>query len=223
MCEFVSWIEKDGKNYFLTSADLASKRGIELREHCGDDDDLVGHGALRWFYGGFEGGVQRECTDFSTPLNFPAEIVEAIKAGKFRGMGCPVGLLNDAAWAECVKIVDPARAERDKIVNAAWAEFDKIVDPARAEFDKVVDPARAEYDKVRYAARAEFDKIVNAARAERDKIVDPARAEFDKIVDPARAEYDKVRYAARAEYNKIVDKTFWDLFMIIENRNPAWV
>ena len=190
MCEFISWIEKDGKNYFLTSADLASKRGIELREHCGDDDDLVGHGALRWFYGGFEGGVQRECTDFSTPLNFPAEIVEAIKAGKFRGMGCPVGLLNDAA-----------RAERDKIVDAARAEFDKIVD----------------------AARAEYNKIVNAARAERDKIVDPARAERDKIVDPARAEFDKIVDPARAEYDKVVDKTLWDLFMIIENRNPAWV
>ena len=212
MCEFVSWIEKDGKNYFLTSADLASKRGIELREHCGDDDDLVGHGALRWFYGGFEGGVQRECTDFSTPLNFPAEIVEAIKAGKFRGMGCPVGLLNDAAWAECVKIVDPARAERDKIVNAAWAEFDKIVDPARAE-----------YDKVRYAARAECVKIVNAARAERDKIVNAAWAEYNKIVDAAWAEYNKIVNAAWEEYNKIVDKTLWDLFMIIENRNPAWV
>jgi len=212
MCEFISWIEKDGKNYFLTSADLASKRGIELREHCGDDDDLVGHGALRWFYGGFEGGVQRECTDFSTPLNFPAEIVEAIKAGKFRGMGCPVGLLNDAARAEFDKIVDPARAECVKIVNAARAEYDKVRYAARAEYDKIVD-----------AAWAERDKIVNAAWAEFDKIVDPARAEFDKVVDPARAEFDKIVDPARAEFDKVVDKTLWDLFMIIENRNPAWV
>ena len=179
MCEFISWIEKDGKNYFLTSADLASKRGIKLREHCGDDDDLVGHGALRWYYGGFEGGTKKECTDFSTPLNFPAEIVEAIKAGKFRGMGYPVGLLNEAARAE----------------------FDKVVDPAWAEFDKIVNAARAEFKKIRDAAWSEFGKIVNAARAE-----------FNKIVEPARAEYDK-----------IINKTFWDLFMITENRNPAWI
>ena len=168
MCEFISWIEKDGKNYFLTSADLASKRGIELREHCGNDDDLVGHGALRWYYGGFEGGTKKECTDFSTPLNFPAEIVEAIKAGKFRGMGCPEGLLNS--------------------------------------------PAQAEFDKIRYAARAEYNKIVDAAGAEYKKIKDAAWAEYEKIVDPAQA-----------EYNKIINKTFWDLYMITENRNPAWV
>ena len=148
MCEFISWIEKEDKNYFLTSADLVSKRGVALRKHCGNDEDLVGHGAIRWFYGEFVGGTQKERTNFSTPNNFPADIVEAIKAGKFRGMGTPTELLNESARAEYDKIIKPARAEFDKIVNAAWVERDKIVDTARAEYDKIVNAARAEYDKI---------------------------------------------------------------------------
>ncbi len=148
MCEFISWIEKNGKHYFLTSEDLASKRGKELRAHCRSDDDLVGHGAIRWFYGEFEGGIEHECTDFTNPNNFPEVIVSAILGGKFRGMGAPFGLLNDHALAEYEKIKQSARAEYEKIDQPARAEYKKIKQSARAEYKKIDQPARAEYKKI---------------------------------------------------------------------------
>ena len=47
---------------------------------------------------------EKERTDFSSPSNFPAVIVRAIKRGAFAGMGTPQGLLNQPAWAEYEKI-----------------------------------------------------------------------------------------------------------------------
>ena len=94
MCEFISWIEKGGQLYHLTYRDIYyTRRGKELRDFCKDKDDYIGHGAIRYFYDNFVGGIQRECTDFSTPNNFPSEIVADIKAGKFRGLRTPEGLL----------------------------------------------------------------------------------------------------------------------------------
>ena len=126
MCEFISWIEKDGKNYFLTSADLASKRGQQLRRHCKNDDDLVGHGAIRWFYGEFKDGIDKECTDFTDPLNFPEDITCAIKNGSFRGLGLPVELLSQPALADYEKIRQPALADYEKIQQSALADYEKI-------------------------------------------------------------------------------------------------
>ena len=126
MCEFVSWIEKDGKCYFLTAADLASKRGKQLIKHCKNDDDLVGHGAIRWFYGEFKGGKDRECTDFSSPNNFPREIVTAMLEGKFRGMGSPLAVLNRTALAKYEEIRRTARAKYKEIKQTAWAKYKEI-------------------------------------------------------------------------------------------------
>ena len=127
MCDFISWIEKDSQVIFLTADDVFNtKEGKELQKYCQDKSDLVGHGAIRRYYGNFKGGTEKECTDFSTPDNFPLEIVKAIKSGKMAGLGIAEGLLTKSALAEYEKIRQPAWAEYDKITQSAfWKLFAK--------------------------------------------------------------------------------------------------
>ncbi len=83
MCEFVSWAEYKGEIFFLTNKEMKSRRGKELITHTVDKSDLVGHGAILWFYGlGRKTTAQHECEDFSSPDNFPPRIVDAIKSGQ---------------------------------------------------------------------------------------------------------------------------------------------
>ena len=98
MCEFISWIEKEGNIFFLTYHDIyRTKRGKELRDYCRNKDDLIGHGAIQYFYE-FSGGNEKECEDFSNPENFPGEITDAIKNGKFRGLGVNSKLLEQPGF-----------------------------------------------------------------------------------------------------------------------------
>jgi cell division septum initiation protein DivIVA len=218
MCEFISYIEKNGEVLFLTGDDVFNtKRGKQLQKHCKSADDLTGHGAIRWYFGiddkPLEGGKERECTDFSSPANFPKPIVKAIKAGLMAGFkdGTPQELLTNTA-----------RAEYDKITNPARAEYLKITNPALAEYDKIKNTARAEYDKIKNTAWAEYEKITNTAWAEYDKITNTARAEYNKITNTARAEYNKITNPALAEYEKITNTAFWALFADVNNRNHEW-
>ena len=92
MCDFVSWIEYEGKNYFLTNKHLEDKEGQELIRFLGPefDEDIKGHGAIRAYYNGgkqqfkegLKWGTEKENSDLSSPANFPPEIVESIKKGK---------------------------------------------------------------------------------------------------------------------------------------------
>ena len=140
MCEFISWVEHDGKNWFLTKNEINSDKGVELLEYCGCREDLVGHGAIRHYYN-FSGGFDKELTDFSDPSRFPDEIVQALKDGLFEGVGMPMGILTPKARAKYDKIRQPAQTEYDKIEQPAWAEYDKIEQPARAKYDKIEQPA----------------------------------------------------------------------------------
>ena len=140
MCERYSWIEKDGEVIFLTADDVfKTKRGKALQKHtC--QDDWYGHGAVRWYYH-FTDGIDRECTDFSTPKNFPAELVEAIKDGKMWGFGITEkmkAMLLAPAWAEYKKIQQSAWAEYEKIQKSAfsWAKFMKLQPSAWAKYQK---------------------------------------------------------------------------------------
>ncbi len=147
MCDFVSWIEKDGKVYFLTANQIFNTaKGKALQQYCGSSDDYVGHGAIREYYGlssYFEGN--RECTDFSTPANFPPEIAKAIKDGKFRGLGAPAQLITQDALVGITlnSQYTKAQAEWDKSWDERdrdWAKWNK----ARDERDK----AWVKWDKV---------------------------------------------------------------------------
>ena len=105
MCEFISWKEvttADGKDVeilFLTYDDIYnSKRGRKLQKFT-TPDDFIGHGAIDFFYDLNGKGIDKECTDFSSPNNFPPIIVDAIKKGKFYLLGTPKALLLDGVIA----------------------------------------------------------------------------------------------------------------------------
>lgn len=154
MCQFISWIEKDGKSVFLTGEDIYhTKRGKELQKYRRSTTGLGGHGDIRWYYN-FAGGVDKEYVDFSMPDNFPLEIATAIKDDKMRGLGAPRELLTAAALAEYERILAAASTEYQKVQGPAWAEYKKVEGAALAE---------AEYEKVTAAALAEYEKVEEAA------------------------------------------------------------
>jgi len=196
MCEFISWIEvdRDGERhvFYLTQRELASKRGRKLRKRIGDD--INGHGAIREYYElGVSVGRNLECDDFSTPSNFPGEIVQDLKDGAFRGFGVGMELLT----------------------QPAWDEYEKIRQPALDEYEKIEQPAWDEYEKIRQAALDEYEKIEQPALDEYEKIEQPAWDEYEKIRQPAWDEYWD-------EYKKIRQPAFWDLFAKPENRAEQW-
>ena len=136
MCEFVSWIETNEldnnsqpKIYFLTGKQVYhTEKGKKLQEWTKSSDDLVGHGAIRFFWGmEQEEGLNRECIDFGSPDNFPEGIVKAIKRGDMQGFISETALKlltpdalkiyaeREKAYAERVK----AYAERVK-ADAQW-------------------------------------------------------------------------------------------------------
>ena len=211
MCEFISWKNYEGRNYFLTSSDLATKEGRKLlRPEV--KADLCGHGALEAYYPELKGkGKNMECSDFSDPANFPLDIVKAIKEGKFQGIGICLDILTLEAQAEYQKIKQPA-----------YAKYEKIQQPALAKYEKIKQPAYAEYMKIRQPAYAEYQKIKQSTLAEYEKIRQPAYAEYEKIEQPAYAEYQKIKQPAWAEYEKIEQSAFWSLVIIVKNRVEIW-
>ena len=147
MCEFVSWIETPGKRgpviLFLSAEALATPKGLEIAP-----DDRLGHGAIRQYYGlAQDEGTNHECVDFSSPSNFPAEIVRALKRGEFRGLGTPKGLLSAATWAEYQQIRQTALAEYEQTRQPAYAEYERVRQPALAEYQQACQPAYAEYQR----------------------------------------------------------------------------
>ena len=107
MCEFVSWVEHENKLYYLTANLLNTKEGRNLKKHLGAQytEDIKGHGAIERYFG--IKGKHHECTDFSSPKNFPDEIIKAMKAGAFRGIGIP-----DASRVLTKKAYDDYRSKR---------------------------------------------------------------------------------------------------------------
>ena len=172
MCDFISWIEHQGDIYFLTNQELNTKEGRELKEYLGTAfyDDIKGHGAIDRYWGLKDKGIHGECTDFSTPDNFPPVIVEAIKKGLFEGIGAAEGILTPTAWAEYKKAEQAVWAEYEKVQQAAMAEYKKVQQPAIAEYEKVQQPAWAEYEKVQQPAWAEYKRVEQAVWAEYEKV-----------------------------------------------------
>jgi vacuolar-type H+-ATPase subunit E/Vma4 len=247
MCKRVSWIKtNDNHLLYLTTYDLFdTPQGKAVREQL-SEDDWIGHTAIKMFYGYKPQdriGAEQECTDFSSPFNFPDEIAQAIKDGKFMDVIDSDILTVDAfakyekieqsaydeykkieqsACAEYEKIRQPAYDEYKKIEQSAYAEYEKIEQSAYAEYKRIRQPAYAEYKKIRQPAYAEYEKIEQSAYAEYEKIEQPAYAEYKKIRQPAYAEYEKIGQPAYAEYKKIRQSAFWNLFSDTSNRVDAW-
>jgi hypothetical protein len=84
VCEFVSWIEKDGTVLYLTDTDVYSSFGrSKLRGMR--DNDVLGHGAIRQFYDVSDAGVSKERVRF-WGRDVPKEIRDAIKSGAMTRM-----------------------------------------------------------------------------------------------------------------------------------------
>ena len=132
MCGRLSWTElPDKRLVYLTTYDLwDTPQGKKIREQL-KPEDWWGHSAIKMFYGkmpNIDIGVQRECTDYSTPKNFPPEIALAIKNAKFRDVAEPCMLTqaarlkwakSDAAWAKW----DAARAASSDPFPHFWKLF----------------------------------------------------------------------------------------------------
>ena len=133
MCEFVSWIEFNDQVLFLTDKQIEETRERLIKWNP-DKSEWQGHGAIKLYYGLHEGdGVQKECTDFSRPSNFPEEIQTAIKKGSMT-YGIPANikqLLNQRGVQKYEKVEQPA-----------WEQYQKVQQPA---FWKVF--AKKEYRK----------------------------------------------------------------------------
>ena len=187
MCDFISWIEYKEDSYFITNSDLNTKKGKKLLE-SNYVADLKGHGAIRHYYPELKGkGKDKECTDFSTPNNFPKEIAQALVDGNLNRIGTTIDILNNKGKAEYKKIIQPAMAEYKKIGQSAWDEYEKIEQPAWAEYEKIKQPALAEYNKITKPAWAEYNNIHQSAWAEYIKIKQPALVAYNKINQSALA------------------------------------
>ena len=156
MCEFISWIEYKDNIYFMDDTKLNTKEGRELIKYLGNQyaDDIKGHGAIRHYYPEIKDkGVNKECADFSSPNNFPPEIVEAIKRGIFAKVGKPGSYI----------LTGPALAEYERIKGQAWAEYKRIKGQASAEYGRITRQALAEYDRIKGQALAEYGRITRQA------------------------------------------------------------
>ena len=136
MCEFISWVEKGEKVYFLTTNLIESKKGKTLLKDS--QEDITGHGAIRLFFGlEQDEGVNKECVDFTDPDNFPPVIVKAIKAGEFKGVPLPAGLcvkpLYDKYQADRKTLDDKYQADSETLYDKYWADLKPLYDKYRAD------------------------------------------------------------------------------------------
>ena len=128
MCEFVSTVKKGRKEYFLTH-DLIynTEKGKELQAFCENPDDYCGHGAIRWYFGlERDEGENKEYTDFTTPENFPTQIVKAIKNGEMRGVGIARGSLTTEA-------IGDYEAKRKPLDDDYYAKYKLLCDDYHAK------------------------------------------------------------------------------------------
>ena len=137
MCHFVSWIELNGKEYFLTNAELETKEGNKLLK-SDVKDDLCGHGAILAYYPELKDkGFHKECENFSSQTNFPGAIAKALKNGLMSRIGINKDMLTAPALAEYTKVEAKALAEYTKVEAKALAEYQKVEAKALAEYQKV--------------------------------------------------------------------------------------
>jgi hypothetical protein len=76
VCNFISWIEKDNKLFYLTDKEVFSSQGRERLSGC-LGNDYLGHGAIRAFWG-VKGGTDYERRDFWAE-ELPKELKNLIK------------------------------------------------------------------------------------------------------------------------------------------------
>ena len=193
MCEFISWVEKEGRVYFLTQ-DLIhnTPRGDEIQRRFPGSGEIIGHAAIRAYFELDESGVSKEQTDFGTPNNFPPVIVEAIKKDELRGDGFPQGLL-------LTNLYDDYKTKRKLIDDDYEVKRKPIYDDYETKHKLIYD----DYEVKR--------KLINDDYLAKCKLINDDYWTKHKLI------YDD--YWVKG---KLIDDDYWGLFTISENRNPAW-
>jgi len=145
MCEFMSAVKTRNKWYFLTHELIHNTpRGEMIQKKYPGEGEVIGHSAIREYFSLDDNdGENWECTDFSSPKNFPAIIVKAIKRGDFRGFGYPYGLLlpnvyddygaklkllHDGHWVKRKPLDDDYWAKRKSLYDDYWAKRKSLHD-----------------------------------------------------------------------------------------------
>jgi hypothetical protein len=154
MCESVSALKYENKYYFLTSDKLdtflRSKKGIEWKKtHGTNDDDVKGHGFLEEFiYPELKGKAEHwECTDFSSPKNFPYEIVKQLKLGNLRFAipDSPKQLLTEKVYDDYEAKRAPLYADYEAKRDALYADYEAKRDALDDDYEAKRAPLYADY------------------------------------------------------------------------------
>jgi len=137
VCEFISWVEKGDKVFFLTYDRIYNTpMGDLIQRKFPGEGELIGHAAIRG-YSELENGIDKECTDFSTPKNFPPAIVKALKNGEFKKM-MPPSVISVLLTKEALAMYanqEPAYAVWQK-AYAVWQKTDTVWQKADKDWHK---------------------------------------------------------------------------------------
>ena len=214
MCLFISWIEKDKDVYFLTGDQLfRSETGRTCREQSGNLDDYTGHGMIRLFYN-LVGGRDMECSDFSTPKNFPVPIQIALLSGEMSGFPFPEGilitslydnyaakrkLLDDDHIAKCKPLDDDYDAKRKPLDDDYAAKCKPLDDDYYAKRKLLTDDYVAKYNLLDDDYFAKYKLLDGDYAAKRNLLTDD--------------------YGAKC---KLLNDEMWELVKSPENIAEAW-
>jgi len=137
MCEFFSWIEHEGKNYYINNDCLKDGR---LEKHLGKyfKNEVIGHGVIDFYFNLKGVGIHKEINNFDSLYMLPKEMVQDLKNMNFTQV---VGFIPDV-------LTDEAKKEYNEIVSKAWEEYNEIVSKARKEYDEIESKAYKEYDEI---------------------------------------------------------------------------
>jgi hypothetical protein len=78
MCDFISWIEKNGVLHYLTDAEIFEDGKLSPRLEGCRDNDIIGHGAIRKYYA-IQAGKEFETKKFWEKGALPNELEKKVK------------------------------------------------------------------------------------------------------------------------------------------------
>ncbi len=215
MCEYISWVESNGKVLFLTDKDIKIWNNAKDRPLQPDRSEIAGHGAIRLYYGTKNcDGINKECIDFSTPDNFPSQIVKAIKSGKMTYAPIPNGLLLDTVNAKW-------RTEWNAVYAKRQPEWDAVDAKWQTEWNAVNAKWRTEWNAVNAKRRTELDAVNAKWRTEWDTVNAKRQPELDAVNAKWQPERDAVDAKRRTELDAVYAK-YWKIFKTKANRQPQW-
>jgi hypothetical protein len=228
ICEFISWIEKDKKVYFLTYDQIYNTpQGEILRKEVGGDkpEDFYGHAAIRKYYGNILNGKEHELTDFSNPKRFPDEIVVAIKNGEFRGLATPKGLLSDELdedyQAKCKPLDEDYQAKRNSLDEDYQAKRNSLDEDYQAKCNSLYEDYQAKCKPLDEDYQAKRNSLDEDYQAKRNSLYEDYQAKCKPLDEDYQAKRNSLDEDYQAKRNSL-DEGFWDLFAKIENRAYAW-